>query len=266
MATSLRQNAYRAIRRRLIRGQLPPGTRLSESGLSKELGISRSPIREAISRLISEGLLEETPGAGAIVKAPDRADLLDLFQFREWIEGEAAAEAAAHIGGQQLAAMERACAEMREVARVHRRSGARFASAELIDRFTTIDMAYHLALLRACGNRRAMRLMSDYRLLVRLWHLIPMKYDLRDLALLWRQHGRVLRAVRRGDGEASRQLIRRFIRESRDNLLGLHDWKERQDALAEEAEAMEFEWKDSAQRRQDTEPAGLARVSGGLTE
>ena len=102
-STGLKETAYRAIRRRLVTGGLAPGSRVSELGLSKELGISRSPVREAISRLVTEGILDESLGTGASVKQFTRADLEDIYQFREWIEGEAVVEAARRIDREQLA-------------------------------------------------------------------------------------------------------------------------------------------------------------------
>ena len=252
-STGLKVTAYREIRRRLVAGRLGPGSHVSELGLSKELGMSRSPVREAISRLVTEGILDESPGTGACVKTLARADLEDLYQFREWVEGEAVAEAARRIDRGQLAHMERACAEMRAIADAHRRSADRFASPKLLRRLMEADMAFHASLLRSSGNRRAMKHTADYRFMLWVWCRLPDRLTLRHLALLYRQHSQVLRAVRHGDAQAARRYLRRFIREGRDKTLRLYDWRQRQVVVEQEAELIDSQWRDGAEVSQREE-------------
>ena len=245
-STGLKGTAYREIRRRLIAGELTPGCRVSELGLSKELGISRSPVREAISRLVTEGILDESSGTGVSVKRLVRADLEDLYQFREWIEGEAAMEAARRIDQEQLARMEHACDEMRAIADDHRRSRDRFASTELVRRLMVADMTFHAALIRGSGNMRAMKHTADYRFMLWLWARLPQQYTLRQLAMLYRHHSQVLRAVRRGETETARRLIRQFIREGRKQMLDAYDWKQRQAVVGQEHERIKYDWQSIA--------------------
>ena len=144
--------------------------------------------------------------------------------------------------------MERACAEMRAIADAHRRSGDHFASTELVQRLMSADMAFHAALLRGSGNRRAMKHTADYRFMLWLWARLPQQHTLRHMALLYRQHSQVLRAVRRGEAEAVRQLIRQFICEGCNKMLEAYDWKQRQAVVGQEAERIDVEWQGTEKR------------------
>ena len=95
--TTLRQQAYQHLRERILSGELGAGTQLSEPDLAKQLGMSRTPVREALRQMENEGLLDYAPRFGAMVRVPDRDELSDMYAVREALESYAAAEAAAKI-------------------------------------------------------------------------------------------------------------------------------------------------------------------------
>ena len=99
---NLRQQAYDRIRELLRSGDLSPGDRVSSLGLSKRLGISRTPVREALSRLCSDGVVREVPGFGVMVHIPDEKELVELYGLREVLECYAAREAARHITNEEV--------------------------------------------------------------------------------------------------------------------------------------------------------------------
>ena len=103
MATNLKKLAYDHIRMNLFNGNLSPGMLLSPVTLAKEIGVSHTPVREAISQLESEGLVEQLPRVGARVKVIDRRELEELFDLREMLEGGAAAKAAERITAGEIA-------------------------------------------------------------------------------------------------------------------------------------------------------------------
>lgn len=82
------------VRERILRGDLPGGTRLFEVALAEDLGISRTPVREAMSRLAEEGLLERVRGGGFVVRRFALADVIDTIELRGVLEGTAARLAA----------------------------------------------------------------------------------------------------------------------------------------------------------------------------
>jgi len=92
--SSVREKAYLLIQRKIASGELRAGSAISELALARELGSSRTPIREAIGQLVAEGLLDQTPNRGAVVKKLTRQDIVDLFELREALEVYAVAKAA----------------------------------------------------------------------------------------------------------------------------------------------------------------------------
>lgn len=91
------EQVVREIREAVRVGRLVPGQRLVEADLTQELGVSRGPLREALSRLAAEGLVEIEPYKGATVRRMTREDVIDLFRVREALEGQAARLAAEKI-------------------------------------------------------------------------------------------------------------------------------------------------------------------------
>jgi len=91
------------IRQAIVDGRVPPGHRLKEEELAQQLGISRTPVREALLVLQSEGLVEAAPNRGATVRAYDTADLEEMYELRALLEGHAAGRAASRVTPDQLA-------------------------------------------------------------------------------------------------------------------------------------------------------------------
>src|SRR5512139_3162319 len=103
---SLGSRAYQELRRIILEGQVGPGKKLNEGELAKALGISRTPIREAINRLEKEGLVEIFPQRGAFVVQFTEEDVYELFLIRENLEGLAARLATGKITPASLAKLE----------------------------------------------------------------------------------------------------------------------------------------------------------------
>ena len=101
--------ATELIRQAILDGRLEPGSRLKEEELARELGISRTPVREALLMLQAEGLIETTPNRGAVVRTHDADDLIDLYQLRALLEGYAARQAATRISGDELDLLRESC-------------------------------------------------------------------------------------------------------------------------------------------------------------
>src|SRR5512138_1774184 len=103
---SLGNQAYQELKRIILERQILPGGKLNEGDLAQALGISRTPIREAINRLEKEGLVKIVPQKGAYVVQFTEADIYELFLIRENLEGLAAYLAATRISEKDLAKLE----------------------------------------------------------------------------------------------------------------------------------------------------------------
>jgi DNA-binding GntR family transcriptional regulator len=103
--------AYASLRREIIEGRFAPGRRMREIELSEHLGISRTPTRQALTRLELEGLLNLRPRTGLVVSTLDLDAVEELYEMRAALEGTAAAMAAKHASPKDLAALARLIAE-----------------------------------------------------------------------------------------------------------------------------------------------------------
>src|SRR5882762_9185408 len=91
---SIRMKAYQLIQHKIATGELRAGTLISELAISKELGSSRTPVREAAGQLLAEGLLDLGPGGGIVVTQLSRQGIIDLYELREALEVFAVGRAA----------------------------------------------------------------------------------------------------------------------------------------------------------------------------
>src|ERR1044071_886445 len=111
-----RDVAVDLIREAIVRGELPPGTRLVLEELSQRYDISMTPIREAFSILESEGLIAQTPHRGAVVTVLDREELLELYAIRGAIEGLAALHGVPHLTDDDVAILAQLFEQLAEFA------------------------------------------------------------------------------------------------------------------------------------------------------
>lgn len=178
---------------RIVDGTLPPGSALSVPALAAGLGVSRSPVRESVQRLIHDGLAVHVPHAGARVAHVDDEEILDVLRVRELLDGLAAHEATLRADASDLAALR---------AVLDREEAALTAPAEP-HRDAGLDLEFH-GLLRDVAANAALRDVLR-RLEVKghvhrsgMWSL-PRH---RELALA--EHHRVLAAVEAGDADGAR--------------------------------------------------------------
>lgn len=137
----LQEVAYQRLRKLILSNQLPPGTPLSVPEFARRFQVSRSPVREAVQRLVFEGLAVNVPHRGAEVAGVQLEDLQQLYMVREVLEGLAARLATERVDASELAAMDAILDEHE-------------AALDSADEQTHIDldMAYHKAIREASGN------------------------------------------------------------------------------------------------------------------
>ncbi|OAI55082.1 GntR family transcriptional regulator [Planctomycetaceae bacterium SCGC AG-212-F19] len=222
-ASHLRHQAYEYIQQQILAGTLTGGSQVSELSLAKAIGISRTPVREAVRQLVHEGVLEQVPRFGTIVRSPERQDIVDLYELREALESYAASQAADRIDRDDLALLGRLCDEIAGVAAAARKKGAASLDAAGLKRFVAADLAFHMVMIRAAGNRRILKTVADSRVLTRLFSTPRQRHELAIVDKTYRYHSKILRALRRGDAPAARDLLAEHIRASRDEALEYHD-------------------------------------------
>ena len=210
----LRDRAYAHIRSKMIEGDLEPGSQVSELALAREIGISRTPVREALRQLQHEGLVQAVPRFGTVVRVPDRRELEELYEMREALESFAAARAAERIDTSDLAALEGLVDEMSAAASDLKKSGRTTLEGAALKRFLAADMGFHLRLFQVAGNRRILKSVVESRLLTGIFGTRRQDHTLDVLQEAGRFHARIVAALRKHDADSASRLVRDHVRES----------------------------------------------------
>jgi len=223
MHETLQTKAYRAIRERLLSGLDGQGSRISDFALSRELGISRAPIREALNRLVSERLLSQKAGLGIFVPSPTRREIEDLYQVRQWLEVSALEAGGAFLGPCEFEELERSCGVIREMAAELEESGTVLQRGKPFRRLNQADADFHLTILRATRNDLVLDLMRSHRVLEQLWSFYLRPQTAEVLHAICDEHQRVLDALREGDLLQGCEELRNHLRCARDTTLKVFD-------------------------------------------
>jgi DNA-binding GntR family transcriptional regulator len=197
------QAVYAALRRRFADGELAPGERLTETALAQQLGVSRTPVREALGRLHADGLV--VPSArGVVVAALGSEEIEDIYELRASLEGLAAARAArrqaeGHIAPAEISGIEAAAEAVEDaVARGDAKGAAR------------ANLLFHRAFGRAAGNPFLLDALH------RVWDRIAVSTvsNLSDRAwatTVTTHHKKICQAIVTGDVAAARQAAEEHI-------------------------------------------------------
>ena len=194
----------------IVEGRVHPRQRLSHRALSKDLGIGRSPVRDALLQLEAEGLIEHRPSSGIYLRELTPRELEGIYELRLVNEPYAAEKAADRAEAAQLATLRRLCDEMTAIAS---KTDLRkwFAKAENRRRFCRLDMEFHQTVLEASGNPIAAKLFSAAQLLALTfaWDLcygMP-EWFAEIMGRTASGHRAVYEAIRRRDARGAREAM-----------------------------------------------------------
>lgn len=151
-AESASRRAYRELRQAILERRLPSDRKVTEVGLAEDLGISRTPIREAIKRLLLEGLLERRKGQGLWCVVPDADEVREIFELRLRLESYAAAKAAERATPAQIEALTASAHRMQALAQVAE------DSEDLIAGIDQENARFHALIAEATQSPRLMHL------------------------------------------------------------------------------------------------------------
>ncbi len=198
--------ATELIRTAIVDGRLAPGQRLKEEELARELGISRTPIREALLVLQAEGLVDAAPNRGATVRAHTAKDLDDLYQLRALLEGFAARRAATRLTEEGLAGLQASCE------RFDRLGGD--DAREIVRE----NMGFHNTILEAAASTRLVE-MARKTIELPLVYKSYIWYSPAQQRISAHYHHQITRALAARDGERAEMIMKEHIFEARDLLV-----------------------------------------------
>lgn len=226
MHSTLAEKAYHHIRQMLSEGQLRPGDRLVNRTLATEIGVSFTPVREAINQLASEGMVEYVRGAGAYVRRIDRVELSQLFDLRANLEPFAAAEAARNITSHELEELFRQCERFHVMAR-ELRGQAACAAPDVWIQWLDVEEVFHGLVFRAARNPWLTKIATELRLMSMLFGSQRSGDGIltfQKAAWSWREHTILARLLAQGDADRSRTWMERHIAGGRTHVM---DWFDR---------------------------------------
>ena len=190
----------------IIEGQLEPGAKLSEQGLAASLGVSRGPLREAIRRLEGRKLLERTPNIGVRVAQLSLADLNQILQVREALEGMAARLSATNMSDADIKALDKLLASHGKQKSVQEGKGY-FQESR--------DFDFHFRIVTGSGNDRLIQtLTGDLYYLLRVYRYKSSTKPGRAKEAL-KEHKAIIAALKSRDPEAAEEAMRAHLRNAR---------------------------------------------------
>jgi DNA-binding GntR family transcriptional regulator len=209
----LNQKVYRILKAEIIEGSLKPGTKLLENNIAKQLGISRTPLREALRELAAEGFVKMNPNQAVVVSNASVEDVQEVLQIRGVLEGLAARLATKMINKEEIKELEK-----------YQKRMEYYTNKDDVLAFSEMDAEFHELILNICGNNRLIQIrknLSDQAHRYRIRSLsVPgrLKYSLKE-------HQEVVEALKRKDAEQADRLSQKHIENVLANILA-HKEKE----------------------------------------
>ncbi len=192
---TLREQIVFSLRESIIRGELKPGTKLTEPELATRLGISRTPIRESFRQLESEGFLTVIPRKGAVVSNITRKDIEDFFELKSLLEGYAARVAAEKMTEKDIDKLIQINKELADCAENNN-----------YERFFTKNEEFHNYFLTLCGNEKLVEIRDTMvkRFLGFRMAALSMPGRLMESV---KQHEQAIKAFKKGDGRLAEAVL-----------------------------------------------------------
>ena len=222
MEQTLAEKSYRYIRRKLSRGEWELGARLVNRSLASEIGVSVIPVREAIHRLASEGLVEHIPGAGAFVRNPDRQELDNLYVLRDALESCTAGESARYITEDQLEELDSILAKMQQIVVQIRQQEKQEATTALMHAWLDNEEQFHETLVEASRNRLLTKVINEYRAISQIFGAVrddPELLTVEVAETTCQDREELLQALRGRDAKRARILMSEQIQKGRKTVL-----------------------------------------------
>ncbi|MBR3183893.1 MAG: GntR family transcriptional regulator [Firmicutes bacterium] len=209
----LREIVYEELKRQIMVGEIAPGTRMMEVELAEEMGVSRTPVREAIRKLEKEGLVTIEPRRGAYASDISAKDMVDILEVRQDLEGMAAGIAAQRI-------TEEGRLELESIARKYKES----VDKEDIEQIIKNDEAFHKYIVSLSGNKTLIKMVSQVQELALRFRYIYYE-DFSRFKNQPTEHQEIVDAIVSGDVNSARvnaeehlARLKDFVRKEGDKL------------------------------------------------
>lgn len=195
----LRDVVFNTLRQAILKGEMEPGERLMEITLANKLGVSRTPIREAIRKLELEGLVNMIPRKGAVVASISEKDMKDVLEVRITLEELAVKLAVKNMEPEDIEQLRMAAKGFENAV----------ISRDIVD-IVEADVAFHDIIYNKTGNNRLIQIINNLREQMYRYRLEYIK-DARTHSILISEHNDIIEALRSKDVEAAKNAVREHI-------------------------------------------------------
>jgi DNA-binding GntR family transcriptional regulator len=202
---SSQEHCYRKLKERILTLDLPPGARIGALEVAAQLGLSRTPVREALGRLEQEALVMHDPAGGYVVRAMSVKEIDDLYRVREYLETEAVLEAMPNLGAAEIARLEALLAE------AERNLGE-------VSAFLIASRRFYEAIITATGNEVLVRMFGPINDRVRIVGAMLIGAHAPRMKEVLALNADILGALRARDETAAVAAVRAHVRSARDHV------------------------------------------------
>lgn len=207
--SSLEEKVYKTLEDQILSQKLTAGEAVTEMKLSAELGVSRTPVREALQRLDREGLIKLIPNKGAFVIGISEKDLIDIYMIRMRLEG-LAARITAEKADESTVRHLRENTELTEF----------FISKGNVERVKDLDSDFHDIIYRACESRMLCKTLSELHRYIASYRKLSLTVEGR-IEKSFEEHKQICDAIEKKDMENADRLMSRHVEHALDNLLSI---------------------------------------------
>jgi DNA-binding GntR family transcriptional regulator len=205
---------FEHLKKEILNGDLKPGERLMESALANELGVSRTPVREAIRKLEKENFVKMVPRKGAYVTELTNKDIIEVLELRVVLEGFAA----------QLAAERISSEEVKELQRLHDHFN-RYIEKKDKAGLRSMDAKFHQGIYQATRNNKLVEMIVDLHDQFQRFRLSYYN-EIDDYRDIYNSHDRILKAIESGDVKKAKQEAEKHILIIKENFI---NWQNKEE-------------------------------------
>lgn len=203
----LREVVFETLREAIITGRLKPGERLMEVQMAEEMGVSRTPVREAIRKLELEGFVVMMPRKGAYVSGISLKDIADVYEVRTALEALAAGLAAERITDEELEKLERLLIAVTEA-----------AENNDLDRWVRQDIDFHDIIYKASRNDRLMQIISNLMEQLHRFRSTSLAYPGR-MKIAVEEHKKIVEAISERNVSLAQSLAQEHVENAENSML-----------------------------------------------
>ena len=203
----LNQKVYRVLKESIIKGFLEPGTKLLENRIAEKMQVSRTPVREAMQKLVAEGFVKTTPNQTIVVTEVSPEDIKEVLQIRGVLEGLAARIAAKKINRQEIDELESVVTQM-----------SLHVTKENLSYYCKVDDEFHNLILNICGNKWIIQIRDNLGSFI-------YRFRIKSLSVLGRlkhsleEHRKIMEALKKHDSAEADKLSQIHMENTIINIL-----------------------------------------------